>query len=75
MCIRIGTWGDDYYLTLFSQKSFLPNQSGFKTGQEPKIAKALKFSDFTLDIDRYILRKVDKTSRNLSEFESKKTGV
>lgn len=62
---------DDYVPKPFSPKVLFSRiKAVLRRGKEPeKIAKALKFSDFILDIDRYILRKVDKTiPLTLSEF-------
>jgi two-component system alkaline phosphatase synthesis response regulator PhoP len=62
---------DDYVPKPFSPKVLFSRiKAVLRRGKEPeKIAKALKFSDFTLDIDRYILRRVDKTiPLTLSEF-------
>jgi len=62
---------DDYVSKPFSPKVLFSRiKAVLRRGKEPeKIVKMLKFSDFTLDIDRYILRKVDKTiPLTLSEF-------
>jgi two-component system, OmpR family, alkaline phosphatase synthesis response regulator PhoP len=62
---------DDYVPKPFSPKVLFSRiKAVLRRGKEPeKIAKAIRFSDFTLEIDRYILRKLDKTiPLTLSEF-------
>ena len=62
---------DDYVPKPFSPKILFSRiKAVLRRGKEPeKISKAIKFSDFTLEVDRYILRKMDKTiPLTLSEF-------
>ena len=62
---------DDYVPKPFSPKILFSRiKAVLRRGKEPeKTSKAIKFSDFTLEVDRYILRKMDKTiPLTLSEF-------
>jgi len=62
---------DDYVPKPFSPKVLFSRiKAVLRREKEPeKIAKTLKFSDFTLEIDRYILRKSDRMiPLTLSEF-------
>lgn len=62
---------DDYISKPFSPKVLFSRiKAVLRRGKEPdKVVKAIRFSDFTLEIDRYILRKMDKAIRlTLSEF-------
>jgi DNA-binding response OmpR family regulator len=62
---------DDYVPKPFSPKVLFSRiKAVLRRGKEPdKPAKAIRFSDFTLDIDRYILRKTDRAiPLTLSEF-------
>ncbi|MGB7978265.1 MAG: response regulator transcription factor [Chlamydiales bacterium] len=62
---------DDYVQKPFSPKILFSRiKAILRRGKEPeKAVKMLKFSDFNLDIDRYILRKADKMiPLTLSEF-------
>jgi two-component system alkaline phosphatase synthesis response regulator PhoP len=62
---------DDYVSKPFSPKILFSRiKAVFRRGKEPeKTAKTVKFSDFILEIDRYILRKGDKViPLTLSEF-------
>lgn len=62
---------DDYVPKPFSPKILFSRiKAVLRRGKEPeKIAKLIKFGDFALEIDRYILRKTDKTiPLTLSEF-------
>lgn len=62
---------DDYVPKPFSPKVLFSRiKAVLRRGKEPeKIAKTLKFSDFTLDVERYILRKLDRSiPLTLSEF-------
>ncbi len=62
---------DDYVSKPFSPKILFSRiKAVFRRGKEPeKIARVVKFSDFTLEIDRYILRKGEKViPLTLSEF-------
>src|SRR5579871_1630219 len=62
---------DDYVPKPFSPKILFSRiKAVLRRGKEPeKVSKAIKFSDFTLEVDRYILRKMDKTiPLTLSEF-------
>lgn len=62
---------DDYITKPFSPKVLFSRiKAIFRRGKEPeKATKTLKFSDFILEVDRYILRKSDKIiPLTLSEF-------
>ncbi len=62
---------DDYVAKPFSPKVLFSRiKAILRRGKEPeKTAKAVKYGEFTLEIDRYILRKGDKTiPLTLSEF-------
>jgi len=62
---------DDYVSKPFSPKILFSRiKAVLRRGREPeKTIKTIRFSDFTLEIDRYILRKMDKTiPLTLSEF-------
>lgn len=62
---------DDYVPKPFSPKILFSRiKAVLRRGKEPeKISKAIKFSEFTLEVDRYILRKMDKViPLTLSEF-------
>lgn len=62
---------DDYVQKPFSPKVLLSRMKAIlRRGKEPeKALKTVKFSDFILDVDRYVLRKQDKTiPLTLSEF-------
>lgn len=62
---------DDYVQKPFSPKILFSRiKAVLRRGKEPeKIAQAAFFSDFTLDVERYSLRKADKTiPLTLSEF-------
>ena len=62
---------DDYVPKPFSPKVLFSRiKAVLRRGKEPeKPAKAIRFSDFTLDIDRYILKKTDRAiPLTLSEF-------
>ena len=62
---------DDYVPKPFSPKVLFSRiKAILRRGKEPdKVAKMIRFSDFTLEIDRYILRKTDKMiPLTLSEF-------
>ena len=62
---------DDYVPKPFSPKVLFSRiKAVLRREKEPERAtKAIRFSDFTLEIDRYILRKLDKSiSLTLSEF-------
>ena len=62
---------DDYVAKPFSPKVLFSRiKAILRRGKEPeKSSKAVKFGDFTLEIDRYILRKIEKTiPLTLSEF-------
>jgi len=62
---------DDYVSKPFSPKVLFSRiKAILRRGKEPeKVARAVKFSDFTLEIDRYILKKGDKViPLTLSEF-------
>lgn len=62
---------DDYLTKPFSPKVlFSKTKAILRRGKEPeKVAKLIKFDEFTLEIDRYILRKQDQTiPLTLSEF-------
>jgi len=62
---------DDYLTKPFSPKIlFSKIKSILRRGKEPeKAAKLIKFNEFTLDIEKFILRKSDKTiPLTLSEF-------
>lgn len=62
---------DDYVPKPFSPKVLFSRiKAVLRRGKEPeKSIKAIRFSDFTLEIDRYILRKMDRTiPLTLSEF-------
>ncbi len=62
---------DDYVSKPFSPKVLFSRiKAVFRRGKEPeKVARSVKFSDFILEIDRYILKKGDKAiPLTLSEF-------
>jgi two-component system alkaline phosphatase synthesis response regulator PhoP len=62
---------DDYVSKPFSPKVLFSRiKAVFRRGKEPeKIVRTVKFSDFVLEIDRYILRRGDKViPLTLSEF-------
>jgi two-component system alkaline phosphatase synthesis response regulator PhoP len=62
---------DDYVPKPFSPKVLFSRiKAVLRRGKEPdKVARTLKFSDFILEIDRYILRKSEKIiPLTLSEF-------
>jgi DNA-binding response OmpR family regulator len=62
---------DDYVAKPFSPKVLFSRlKAVLRRGKEPdKVAKMMKFSEFNLDIDRYILRKGEKIiPLTLSEF-------
>lgn len=62
---------DDYVQKPFSPKVLFSRiKAVMRRGKEPdKVSKVVKFNDFTLDVDRYILKKGDKTiPLTLSEF-------
>jgi len=62
---------DDYVSKPFSPKVLFSRiKAILRRGKEPeKVARMVKFSDFTLEIDRYILKKGDKViPLTLSEF-------
>lgn len=62
---------DDYVQKPFSPKVLLSRiKAILRRSKEPeKIVKVVRFNDFTLDIDRYILKRLDKTiPLTLSEF-------
>jgi len=62
---------DDYVAKPFSPKVLFSRiKAILRRGKEPeKVAKLIKFNEFTLEIDRYILRKLDKIiPLTLSEF-------
>ncbi len=62
---------DDYVPKPFSPKVLFSRiKAVLRRGKEPeKVIKTIRFSDFTLEIDRYILRKIDKAiPLTLSEF-------
>ncbi len=62
---------DDYVAKPFSPKILFSRiKAVLRRGKEPqKIAKTLSFGDFTLEVDRYLLRKRDKyIPVTLSEF-------
>jgi two-component system alkaline phosphatase synthesis response regulator PhoP len=62
---------DDYVSKPFSPKVLFSRiKAVFRRGKEPeKVVRIVKFSDFTLEIDRYILRKGEKMiPLTLSEF-------
>lgn len=62
---------DDYVQKPFSPKVLFSRiKAVMRRGKEPdKASKVIRFNDFTLDIDRYILRKGEKTiPLTLSEF-------
>ncbi|HSX37796.1 MAG TPA: response regulator transcription factor [Chlamydiales bacterium] len=62
---------DDYVPKPFSPKILFSRiKAVLRRGKEPeKVSKMIRFSDFTLEIDRYILRKSDKPiTLTLSEF-------
>lgn len=62
---------DDYVQKPFSPKVLISRMKAvLRRGKEPeKALKTVKFSDFMLDVDRYALRKGDKTiPLTLSEF-------
>ncbi len=62
---------DDYLTKPFSPKIlFSKIKAILRRGKEPdKSVKTIKFADFTLEVDRYILRKLNRSiSLTLSEF-------
>jgi two-component system alkaline phosphatase synthesis response regulator PhoP len=62
---------DDYVAKPFSTKILFSRiKALFRRGKEPeKIAKTVKFGDFILEVDRYVLRRGDKgIPLTLSEF-------
>jgi DNA-binding response OmpR family regulator len=62
---------DDYVQKPFSPKVLFSRiKAVMRRGKEPdKVSKVVRFNDFTLDVDRYILKKGDKTiPLTLSEF-------
>lgn len=62
---------DDYVAKPFSPKILFSRiKAVLRRGKEPqKVAKTLNFGDFTLEVDRYLLRKKDKyIPVTLSEF-------
>jgi two-component system alkaline phosphatase synthesis response regulator PhoP len=71
MVLGLELGADDYVAKPFSPKVLFSRiKAVLRRGKEPeKTARALTFGDYTLEIDRYILRKGDKTLPiTLSEF-------
>ena len=71
MVLGLELGADDYVPKPFSPKVLFSRiKAVLRRGKEPeKITKLVKFNEFNLDIDRYILRKGDKIiPLTLSEF-------